>query len=83
MPRTYEKWEVQVGKNKYILSGEEKEAILMAREKGLGFVKFRDLVINPAFVQDMILLKSDSAGLLVAPKDGDLSEEDWLEKHGM
>ena len=78
MPQVSEKWEIQVNNKKYVISGAEKELILLASERGSRFVKFRDLIINPAFVSDFVLLKSESAGLLEAPNTGDQDEETWL-----
>lgn len=79
MQRTSEKWEIQIGKHRHIISGEEMKVILGAGENR--FVRFRDLVINPAFVQDMVLIESDSAGKLAPVYDGDLPAEEWLAKH--
>lgn len=79
MPQASEKWEIQVNNKKYVISGQEKELVLLASQRGDRFVKFRDLIINPAFVSDFVLLKSESAGLLEAPYEGDQDEETWLE----
>ena len=75
MPQISEKWEIQVGKNKHIVSGQEKDLILMAREKGLSFVKFRDLVINPAFVMDVVLVERVIEDQLEAPFEDEFTEE--------
>ena len=73
-----EKWEIHVGKRTYIISGEEMKIILNAGESR--FIRFRDLVINPAFVQDMVKIESESAGAIEAPYEGDLPSDEWLQK---
>lgn len=77
MPATSEKWEVIIGREKYIVSGEEMRVILNAGENR--FVKFRDIVINPAFVQSMVMIQSENSGKLEAPYEGDLTTEEWIE----
>jgi len=62
-----EEWEIQVGKNKYIVSKEEKDMILNAGEAR--FVKFGDFVINPAFVSGMVLLRRINNNRIEKPKD--------------
>ncbi len=79
MGRRSEKWEIHIGKKIHIISGEEKELILNAGSAR--FVKFRDLIINPAFVEQIILIEKPSVALLDRPYEGDLSSEEWLEKH--
>ena len=62
-----EEWQIQVGRNKHIISGEEMKMIVGAGEAR--FVKFRDLVINPAFVSDMVLLRRTNNNQIEAPKE--------------
>ncbi len=59
-----EEWQIQVGKNKHIISGEEMKMIIGAGEAR--FVRFRDLVINPAFVSDMVFLRKVNKNQLEA-----------------
>lgn len=67
MQQISEQWQIQVGKNKHIISGEELKMILGAGEAR--FVRFRDLVINPAFVSDMVLIKRENFNQLEALKE--------------
>lgn len=60
-----EKWEITIGRKTYIISGDEMRAILGAGDAR--FVKFRDLIINPAFVQDMKLIESNVPKLKAPP----------------
>ncbi len=76
MPQISERWEIQIGKNKHIVSGQEKDLILKTKEMGLNFVKFRDLVINPAFVQDMVLVDRINEQQIEAPIEKELTQED-------
>jgi len=71
------KWELHIGKKIHIISGEEAELILGAGDNR--FVRFRDLVINPSFVTQMILLTTDSLQL-PAPDESELDSEEWLAK---
>lgn len=58
MPQIYkEKWEIHIGKTIHIISGSEMNRILNAGDAR--FVKFRDLIINPAFVTQMVLIETD------------------------
>ena len=60
-----ETWEVHIGKDKYIMSGEEVKALLSAKEAR--FVKFRDVIINPAFITHMKLIDTDAPKLPAPP----------------
>lgn len=79
MAQTSEKWKVQCGKNLHILNGNEVSLILNAGDAR--FVKLRGLVINPAFIADMVLIESANEGLIEAPDEKDLDGDEWLEKH--
>lgn len=72
-----EEWQIQVGKNKHIVSGEEKKIILNAG--GARFVSFRDLTVNPAFVADMVLIRTTNDNQLEAPKEEMPTEEELAE----
>ena len=65
MPQISERWVVQVGRNKHIISGEELKVLLSAGANR--FVRFRDLVINPAFVADMVLIDRINNNQIEAP----------------
>lgn len=71
------KWQIQVGRNKHIVSGKELEQIINAGEAR--FVKFRDLVINPAFMMDAIMIENNIPKL-ESPDLSDLSTDEWIEK---
>jgi len=62
-----EEWQIQVGKNKHIISSEEMHLILYAGEAR--FVQLKDLVINPAFVADMVLLRKINSNQLESSKE--------------
>lgn len=81
MVQNSEKWKLQIGKSWHIVSGEEMALILKADQQGARFIRFRDLIINPAFIVDAVLIESASAGQIEAPYEGDLPAEEWLEKH--
>ena len=74
MPATLnEKWQITVGRNKHIVSGEEMAIILGAGDSR--FVKFRDIVINPAFVSDMVLVERTNPLQLEAPPEVEITQE--------
>lgn len=77
MAEIYEKWEVHIGKKIHIISGKELNLILNAQNAR--FIRFRDLIINPAFVEQMILIETN-APKLSAPDESDLESEEWLER---
>lgn len=60
-----ETWEVHIGKDVYIMSGVEVNVLLNAKE--MRFVKFRDVIINPAFVTHMKLINTDAPKLPSPP----------------
>ena len=74
-----ERWELHIGKTTHIISGEEMKAIIQAGEAR--FVRFRDLIINPAFVTQIILVDAGTAGRLEAPDESDTPSDEWLQKH--
>jgi hypothetical protein len=69
-----EEWQIQVGKNKHTISGEEKRIILNAGD--VRFVSFRDLTINPAFVSDMVLIRTINDNQLEAPDEVKPTQEE-------
>lgn len=72
MAQISEKWQITVGKNKHILSGIERDFLLANQDKR--FVQFRDLVINPAFVQDMVLIERINNQQIEAPAEVEFTE---------
>ena len=50
-----EEWTIQVGREKYIVSGAEMKLILHAGDAR--FVQLKDLIVNPAFVSSMVFLR--------------------------
>ena len=77
MPAISEKWEITVGRKKYIISGEEMKILLNAGETR--FVRFRDLVINPAFVSDMVLIEKYNPVQIEAPPEIEMTIEQHTE----
>jgi GH25 family lysozyme M1 (1,4-beta-N-acetylmuramidase) len=77
-----EEWLIQVGKNKHTISGEEMKIIVNAGETR--FVRFRDLVVNPAFVADMVFLRKINNSQLDAGEKVDvkptIEQEERTEK---
>ena len=67
MLQTSEKWKVTVGKDSFIVTGEEAKALLNAGDAR--FVKLKDLVINPAFIQSIILVQKNNPNQIESPKD--------------
>ena len=67
MQQVLEKWEVTVGKKSFILDGEEVKVLLDAGDAR--FVKLKDLVINPAFIQSIILVQKNNPNQIESPKD--------------
>ena len=78
MPQVSEKWKLCIGKAKHIISGEEVKVILGAGD--VRFIRFRDLVINPAFIEQMVLIKTN-APRIEGPDEKDLSSKEWLANH--
>jgi hypothetical protein len=62
-----EEWQIQIGRNKHIISGDEMKLILNSGEAR--FVQLNGLTVNPAFVSDMVLLRKINKNQLEAPKD--------------
>lgn len=75
-----EEWQIQIGKNKHLISGEELQIILNAGDTR--FVRFRDLVVNPAFVSDMVLIRKINTNQIEAPEEVKPTQEelDRIEK---
>ena len=73
------KWKLQVGKNIHILTQKEVDFLLANQEKR--FVVFKDLILNPAFVADMVLVESEHSGVIEAPNETDLPSDEWVKKH--
>ena len=73
MPQISEKWEIIIGREKFIVSENEMKSIMNAGEAR--FVRFRDLIVNPAFVQSMKLIERINEQQIEAPIEVELTEE--------
>lgn len=69
-----EEWQIQVGKNKHIVSDAEMKLILNAGEAR--FVQLKGLIVNPAFVSDMVFLRKVNNNQLPSGKVYNLTEEE-------
>ena len=58
----WEKWEIVVGKEKFIVSGKEVDFIFGNQNQRL--IRFKDYFINPAFVQSGVLIEKGEEELL-------------------
>ena len=56
------KWEVTVDKSKFIVNEKEVEFILANQNQR--FIKLKDLVINPAFIQSIVLVEKNDGNQL-------------------
>lgn len=75
MQPTSEKWEMTIGREKHILNGEEVEAVLKAISEARRIVRFRDLIINPAFVQQIVLVERKNPNQITSGSDKPLTQE--------
>lgn len=62
-----------VGKKSFILDGEEVKVLLDAGDAR--FVKLKDLVINPAFIQSIVLVERSNPNQIESPQDKPISPE--------
>lgn len=70
-----EKWEVVVGKQKFVLNTEEKELLIKGIQTGVKVVQFKDLIINPAFIQTIVLVERRNPNQLESGQDTPISDE--------
>lgn len=77
MPQISETWEVHIGKEIYIMSDKEIRALLEAKEAR--FVKFRDCIINPAFISHMKLIETDAPRLSAPKRFIETDDGVWIE----
>jgi len=74
-----EKWQMSIRGKSFIISNTEMEMIVNAGEAR--FVRFRDMVINPAYIEYMVKVQSDHVGAIEAPDESDKSSDEWLKNH--
>ena len=78
MQPTFEKWDMSIKGKIFVISKEEMESIVNAGEAR--FVKFRDMIINPAYVEYMVKTEFSHKGEIEAPDETDVPSDEWLEK---
>ena len=79
MQQASEKWEMSIRGKIFVISGNEMESIVNAGEAR--FIKFRDMIINPAYVEYMVKVRSEYSGQIEAPNESDISSDEWVNKH--
>ncbi len=78
MQEISEKWEIKIDKDIHILNGKEVDILMKAQDAR--FIRFDDLIINPAYVKSMRLIETD-VKRIEGPDESDVPSDEWLEKH--
>lgn len=70
-----EKWEVVVGKQTFVITSEEKDQLLRGINAGVKVVQFKDVIINPAFIQTIVMVERRNPNQLSSGAETPMSVE--------